>query len=92
MPQTEKIAICKKWLGIKGLQFLETLIHTEQERCNTMEGIITALNKKFKPQYNETMKPLQFHMLVRQPNENAEEWTGTLRRATVECNYKEIGH
>ena len=39
MPQTENIAIIKNWLGRKGLHFLETLTLTEQERCNTMEGI-----------------------------------------------------
>ena len=29
MPQTEKIAIIKKWLGSKCLQFRETLTQTE---------------------------------------------------------------
>ena len=43
MPQTERIAFIKNWLGRIGLQFLETLTHTEQERCNTMKGLFTTL-------------------------------------------------
>ena len=65
------------------------IINTEQERCNTLEGLLTTLNNKFKPQYNETIKSLQFHKLGRQMNENAEEWMGRHRLAAVECNYKE---
>ena len=42
------------------------------------------------PQYNETIKSLQFCKLIRQSNENVEEWMGRLRTAVVECNYKEI--
>ena len=50
-PQTEKIAIIKKWLG---LQFLEILIHTEKERCNIVEGLFT--HKTIKSNHY-TMKP-----------------------------------
>ena len=56
----------------------------EQGRCNTMKGLFTTLNNKFKPQYNETIKSLQFHKLGRQMNKNSEEWMGKLRLATVE--------
>ena len=62
----------------------------EQERCNTIESLFTTLNNTFKPQYNEIIMSLQFHMLGRQINENAEEGMGRLRLAAVECNYKEI--
>ena len=55
-----------------------------------MEGLFTTVRNKFKPQYNETIKSLQFHKLGRQMNENREEWIGRLRLAAVECNYKEI--
>ena len=48
------------------------------------------LNKKFKPQYNETIKSLQFHKLARQPYENAEECIGRPRLTVIECNYTEI--
>ena len=79
--QAEQIAIIKIWLGRKGLQFLETLTQAEQEKYNTTEGFFTILNSKFKPQYNETIKSLQFQMLVRHTKENAEEWIGRLRLA-----------
>ena len=49
-----------------------------------------TLNSKFKPQYNEKIKSLQFCKLVRQSTENAKEWMCRLRIATAECNYKEI--
>ena len=35
MPQAEQITIIKKWLGKKGLQFLETLTQTEQEQLDS---------------------------------------------------------
>ena len=50
----------KKWLGRKGLQFLETLTQTEQEKCNTTEGLFKTLKNKFQPKDNETIKSLQF--------------------------------
>ena len=62
----------------------------EQGRCNTMEGLFTMLNNKFKPQFNETIKSLQFHKLSRQIKENAEDWMGRLKLALVECNYREV--
>ena len=48
MPQTEKITIIKNWLCRKDLQLLETLTQSEHERCNTMEGLFTTLNSRFK--------------------------------------------
>ena len=70
-------------------KFLETLPQAEQERCNTMEGLFTTLNNKFKPQDNETIKTLQFHKLFRQGNANAEEWMGRLRLTAVQYSYKD---
>ena len=49
----------------------------------------TCLIEKFKPQYNETIKSLQFSKLIRQSNESVEEWMGRLRTAVVKCSYKE---
>ena len=64
-PSTEKLAIVKKnWLGRKGLQFIESLKHTEKDKCNTIKGLFEMLNKS-KPQFNETIKSLQFHKLSR---------------------------
>ena len=48
------------------------------------------LANKFKPQYNETIKSLQFRKLYQFENENVEEWMGRLCVAAVECNYQEI--
>ena len=84
MPQADQIAIIKNWLGGKGLQFLESLTQMKEERCNAMEGLFTTLNIKFKPQYNETLKSLQFHKLGRQTNENTKEWKGRLKI----CSYR----
>ena len=65
-PHTEQLAIVKKWLGRKGLQFIESLTHTEKAKCNIIEGLFAMLNNKFKPQFNETIKSLQLHKLSRQ--------------------------
>ena len=64
-------------------------MQAEQERCNTMEGLFTILNK-LNPQTDETVRSLQFYKSVRQPNENVEEWEGRLKLAAVECNYTEM--
>ena len=50
----------------------------------------TIVNNKFTPQYDETIRSLQFLILVMHPDENAEELMGRLRLAAVECNYTEI--
>ena len=49
-----------------------------------------TLNRKFKPQYNETINSLQFWKLIGQSDESVEEWISRLRTAAVKCNYKEI--
>ena len=70
---------------------MEMLTTAEKETCNTLEGLLETLCNKFKPQYNETIKSLQFRKLYRYENENVEEWMGRLCIAAVECNYQEIG-
>ena len=62
----------------------------EKETCNTLEGLFETLTNKFKPQYSETIKLLQFRKLYRYDDENVEEWMGRLWVAAVECNYKEV--
>ena len=69
--QADKLSLVKNWLGRKGLQCLETLTNAEKETCNT-------LSHKFKPQYNETIKSLQFSKLYWYDEENVEEWMGRL--------------
>ena len=51
---------------------------------------MNTLATKFKPQFNETIKSLQFRKLYRFEGESTEEWMGRLRIAAAECNYKEI--
>ena len=80
----------KNWLGRKGLQFLETLTNTEKVTCNPLEGLLNTLTSKFKPQFNEKIKFLQFRKLCRNDGENVKEWMGRLRVAAIECNYQEV--
>ena len=80
----------KSWLGRKGLQYLETLTTVEKETCNTLEGLFKTMSNKFKPQYNEMIKSLQFRKLYQYDDESREEWMGRLCIAAVECNYQEV--
>ena len=89
-PQAEQLAMVKNWLSRKGLQFIESLTSDEKDTCSTLEGPFKILTNKFKLQFNETIKLLQFCKLSRQDGENAEEWMDSLRLSTIECNYKEI--
>ena len=66
------------------------MTRAEKETCNTFEGLVETLTNKFKPQYNETIKSLQFRKLYRYDDENVEEWMGRLWVAVVECNYQEV--
>ena len=61
-PETDKLAVVKNWLGRKGLQYLKM--------CNTLEGLFKTLSNKFKLQYNEPIKSLQFRKLYRYEEEN----------------------
>ena len=86
----EKIVMVKNWLGRKGLHYIKSLTEMEKQECSTLQGPIDTLPKNFSPQYNETIKSLQFRQLCRQDGENTEEWMGRLRVAVAECSYKEL--
>ena len=88
--EQDKIPMVKNWLGRKGLHYLESLTQTEKHACNTLQGLFDMLATKFKPQFNETIKSLQFRMLYRLEGESAEQWMCRLWIAVVECNYKEV--
>ena len=90
MPDIEKTPLIKTWLDRKGLQLLEMLTQAQKEKYKTSKGLFKTLNDKFKPQYNETIKSLQFHKLSRKADKSAEECMGKLRIAATECNCKEI--
>ena len=89
-PQAEQLAMVKKWLGRKGLQFLETLTNAEKVMCDTLEGLFNMLSSNFRPQLNETIKLLQFRKVCRNDGENVEESLGKLRVTAIECNYQEV--
>ena len=84
--EQEKIAMVKNWLGRKGLHYLESLTEGEKKACDTLQGLID----KCRPQYNKTIKSLQFRKLCRSEGEHAEEWMGRLCVVAAVCNYKEI--
>ena len=63
--EQDKIAIVKNWLGRKGSHYLESLTEAEKHACNTLQGLFDTLATKFKPQWNETIKLLQFRKLYR---------------------------
>ena len=67
--QAEQLATVKNWLGYKGLQFLEALTNDEKGTYNTLEWLFETLTNKFKPQFYETIKSLQFCKLSRQDRE-----------------------
>ena len=71
--QVEQLAMVKNWLGRKGLQFLEMLTSEEKITCDTLDRLFQTLNSKFRPQFNEAIKSLQFRKLCRNDGENAEE-------------------
>ena len=62
----------------------------EKEMFNTLEGLFETLSNKFKPQYNETVKLLQFRRLYRYDDETVEKWMVRLHIAAVKCNYQEV--
>ena len=84
----EKITMVKNWLGRKGLHYLEILMEGEKWVYDILQGLIDTLVEKFRPQYNETIKSLQFIKLCRSEGENAEELTGRLWMVAAEFNYK----
>ena len=88
--EEEKIAMVKNWLGRKDLHYLESLMEGEKWVCDTLQGLIDTLAEKFRTQYNETIKSLQFRKLCRSEGENAEEWMGRLCMVAAECNFKDI--
>ena len=55
-----------------------------------LEAIFKTLTNKFRLQFSETIKSLQFCKLSRQDDESTEEWIGRLQLSAVECNYQEL--
>ena len=77
MPEAEKLAVVKNWLGRKGLHHLETITTEERETFNMLEGLFEMLANKYKLQYNETIKSLQFRKLYQFENLSVQSgWEG----------------
>ena len=62
--QREGVSVIKNWVDREGLQLMAHLTKEEQDGCNDEKGLFENLRKKFKPQFNETIKSLQFCKLV----------------------------
>ena len=88
--EQDKISIEKSWLGRKGLHYIKSLTQGEKQACKTLQGLFDMLATKFRPQFNKTIKSLQFRKLCRFKGESAEEWMGRLCVAVVECNCREV--
>ena len=86
----DKITIVKNWLGRKGLHYIESITKAEKQAYSTLQGLFDTLSAKFWPQFNETIKLLQFRKLCRAEHESTEEWMGCLCMAEAECGYKEL--
>ena len=78
LQETDKIAMVKNCLGRKGLHYIESLMEGEKETCGTLEGLVDTLAAKFRPQFNQTIKSLQFRQLHRIEGEGINEWMGRL--------------
>ena len=65
LQEMDKIAMVKNWLGRKGLHYIESLMEGEKETCGMLEGLADTLATKFRSQYNQTIKSLQFRQLHR---------------------------
>ena len=72
------------------MHYIESITEAEKQACNSLQGLFDTLSAKFWPQFNETIKSLQFRKLCRVEDESAEEWMGHLCMAAAECAYKEI--
>ena len=88
--EQDNIALVKNWLGRKGLHYIESLTEADKQACSTLQGLFDTLARKFRPQFNETIKSLQFRKLYIFEGKSTEEWMGRLHMAVAECNYKEI--
>ena len=88
--EQNKITIVKTWLGRKEVHYIESLTEGEKQACNTLQGLFDMLATQFRPQFNKTIKSLQFMKLCRFEGKSAEEWMGRLHVAVVECTYREV--
>ena len=77
-------------MGRKGLHYIENITEGEKVRCGMLEGLFDMLAAKFRPQYNQTIKSLQFKQFHRVEGKGVDKWMGRLCVVAAECSYKEI--
>ena len=65
-------------MGRKGIHYIESLIEGEKERYGTLQGLFDTLATKFRPQYNQTIKSLQFRQLHGGKGKGVDKGTGRL--------------
>ena len=90
LQEMDGIAMIKNLLGRKGLHYIESLMEGEKETSGMLEGLVDTLAAKFRPQYNQTIKSLQFRQLHRIEGKGVDEWMGRLCMVVAECGYRGI--
>ena len=88
--ECDQTTIVKNWLGRKGLHYIENITEAEKHACKTLHGLSDTLAAEFQPQFNETIKLLQFRRLCRAEDESTEEWIVCIHLGAAECGYKEV--
>ena len=71
MTEGEKVPVVKNLLPWEDLQFMQTFIHEEKEKCKPMKELLTLLCSKYKPQQYRIVISLQYQILHRKSNEFA---------------------
>ena len=69
--------------------FIQTLNNEEQGKCRTSMALFKVFSELFKCQHNKTILSLQYCKLIKEQDENAEEWMGHLIIKVNEFGYKE---
>ena len=57
---------------------------------DTLGGLYNMLTSKFRPQFSETIKSMQFRKICRNDGKNVEEWLERLTVTPIGCNYQEV--
>ena len=68
---------------------MQTFNDGKQGKCRISVGLFEVLSEKFKWQHNEMILALQYCTLIREQNENAEEWMDQIRLRASEHGYRE---
>ena len=64
-PRSRQNCHSKELARQERVTLFRSLTEAEKWACNTLQGLFDTLATKFKPQFNETIKSLQFRKLCR---------------------------